>query len=116
MSQTKIVDGVTGFPHATHADEAGRSSATLTLPAELGIEQASALHQQLLQAAAHDAPVTLQASEIQRIHTAALQLFCMFCSDRRRAGRETHWREPSPALRSAAALLGATTLLALGQE
>lgn len=116
MSQSQPADGVTGFPAAIHTDSVSRSSDTIRLPADLGIEHASALQETLLAQSGSAKPVTLDASDIQRIHTAALQLFCMFCSDRRRAGRETHWREPSAALRSAAALLGATTLLALGQE
>lgn len=88
----------------------------IPLPAELSIEDAGALRQQLIAHVDDEATVTFSAADISRIHTAALQLFCLFCRDRRAAGRSVHWSRPSPALRSAAALLGATTLLALGQE
>ncbi len=86
------------------------------LPPDLGIEGASQLYGQLLAHVDSDAPVVLDASQVSRIHTAALQLFCMFCQDRRNAGHETHWTHPTEALKSAAALLGVTTLLQLARE
>lgn len=110
--------------HTTHsaaepAEPAAASATaepTLRLPADLDIEQAAALKALLTPHLAEPTPVTLDASDVARIHTAAMQLFCMFCSDRRSAGRETRWATPSPALRSAAALLGVTTLLQLSRE
>ncbi len=102
---------------------AGRSAAapaaatsTIRLPAELGIEQAAALKLQLAAQLEVQAPVELDAREVQRIHTAALQLFCLFCRDRRSAGRAVLWQQPSAVLRSAAALLGMTTLLQLARD
>jgi ABC-type transporter Mla MlaB component len=94
----------------------GPSGTAMSLPADLGIESASVLHQQLMEHVDDEAPVTLDAQDVARIHTAALQLFCMFCQDRRSAGRDTRWNHPSEALRSAAALLGVTTLLQLARE
>jgi len=94
----------------------GPSGTAMSLPADLGIESASALYQQLMEHVDDEAPVTLDAQDVARIHTAALQLFCMFCQDRRSAGRDTRWNHPSEALRSAAALLGVTTLLQLARE
>jgi len=108
--------GVTGFPRVKAPRKERKSSLVIKLPSELGIEQASGLREVLLKELNNAKNVTLDASEIQRIHAAALQLFCMFCKDRRDSGRSVSWREPSPILRSAAALLGATTLLSLGQE
>ncbi len=92
------------------------SQPDVKLPADLGIENASDLYRQLLDHVEDDSTVVLDATDVSRIHTAALQLFCMFCQDRRNAGRETHWRHPSESLRSAAALLGVTTLLHLARE
>jgi ABC-type transporter Mla MlaB component len=89
---------------------------TLKLPAELGIEAAPALQRALLEQLDREGPVVLDARDIARVHSAALQLFCMFCRDRRAAGRDTHWHEPSEVLRSAAALLGVTTLLQLARD
>lgn len=115
MSKKQTPKGVTGMPNAAHPSESDRSSAAIALPPELGVEQADSLRGILMERIDDESAVQLNASEIQRIHTAALQLFCMFCRDRRSAGRDTVWHEPSPVLRSAAALLGATTLLSLGK-
>ncbi len=116
MKKKSKKEGVTGFPSVKDSGNSAESSLVIKLPAELGIEEAGGLRQLLAKDVADSRTVTLDASEIQRIHAAALQLFCMFCKDRRKAGRDVSWREPSPALRSAAALLGATTLLSLGME
>jgi len=87
----------------------------IKLGADLGIEQASSLQAQLLERLDQADTVQLDASEVARIHTAALQLFCLFCRDRRGAGRDVEFLKPSDSLRKAAALLGATTLLQLSQ-
>ena len=100
----------TGNPSASQA------GASISLPAELGIDVAASLYRDLLAQVDHPGVVTLDAQDVARIHTAALQLFCMFCQDRRAAGRETHWRQPTEALRSAAALLGVTTLLQIARQ
>lgn len=92
------------------------SPVVIRLPAELGIDSASDLHRELVSHVEDAAPVVLDASDVARIHTAALQLFCLFCRDRRSGGRETHWQSPSIALKSAAALLGVSTLMNLAQE
>ncbi|HEY0973741.1 MAG TPA: STAS domain-containing protein [Solimonas sp.] len=92
------------------------ASLDLRLPADLGVENASQLYGQLLAHVDDEQPVVLDAADVARVHTAALQLFCMFCQDRRNAGHETRWNHPSEALRSAAALLGVTTLLQLARE
>jgi ABC-type transporter Mla MlaB component len=92
-----------------------RRATTMTLPAELGIDSVAALKGQLGKLVAEPAKVVLDAAEVGRVHTAALQLFCLFCRDRRAEGREVEFGRPSPALLSAAALLGASTLLQLAQ-
>ncbi len=92
-----------------------RARGALKLNAELGLADAAQLRGELAARRADAAPVRLDAGEVARIHTAAMQLFCLFCSDRRSAGREVEFLRPSPALRQAAALLGATTLLNLAR-
>jgi ABC-type transporter Mla MlaB component len=86
-------------------------AAPIRLPADLGIEQAQALHGQLSAHLQDADKIVFDAQDVERIHTAALQLFCLFCRDRRTAGREVEFLRPSESLRNAAALLGATTLL-----
>lgn len=116
MSKHSQNTGVAGHPKTARPAKPHRSSGSVRVPTELGVDQADSLKQLLLKSLERDQPVTLDASDVQRIHTAALQVFCMFCRDRRAAGREVRWHRPSEALRSAAALLGATTLLSFGQE
>ncbi|HKY90986.1 MAG TPA: STAS domain-containing protein [Nevskiaceae bacterium] len=98
------------------ADSSAPPVATIKLPAELGIEGATDLHRELVAHVDDAVPVVLDAADVSRIHTAALQLFCLFCRDRQNGGRETHWRAPSIALKNAAVLLGVTQMLNLGQE
>ena len=92
------------------------ASAVIHLPADIGIEAACELHRELVAHVEDPAPVVLEADEVARIHTAALQLFCLFFRDRRDNGHQTDWRMPSAALRNAAALLGVTTLLNMSRE
>jgi len=92
-----------------------RRARTISLPPELGIDSVAALKRQLGPLLGEPAKVVLDGAEVKRVHTAALQLFCLFCRDRRAEGREVEFGRPSPALLSAAALLGASTLLQLAQ-
>lgn len=87
----------------------------INVGSQLGIEDAATLHQQLCAAVDEPRPVVLEGRDVSDVHTAALELFCLFCRDRRSAGRETRWQEPSETLRAAAALLGITSLMALAQ-
>jgi len=97
----------------TASDE---QEAHVQLGSELGIEEAGSLHQRLCAAVDEPRPVVLEAHDVSNVHTAALELFCLFCRDRREAGRETRWDKPSETLIRAAQLLGVTTLLALARD
>ena len=88
----------------------------LRLPADLGIESAAQLKEQLGALIEQPAPVVLDAAEVERVHSAALQLFCLFCRDRSAAGREVRFAHPSATLLGAANLLGAATLLQLARS
>lgn len=90
---------------------AAASAGQLRLPANLGIEQVAELHAQLGPLLSEARPVVIDAAGVETLHSAALQLFCLFCRDRSAVGREVVFARPSAALRSAAALLGAATLL-----
>jgi ABC-type transporter Mla MlaB component len=92
------------------------STTPLSLGAELGIEQAPVLQAELAQRIEQREPVQIDGSEVRRVHTAAMQLFCLFCRDRREAGRGVEFLKPSESLRQAAALLGASTLLQISQH
>ena len=103
-------------PETLSLPSSAYASAVIQLPADIGIEAASELHRELVARVDDPTPVVLEAGEVARIHTAALQLFCLFCRDRRAQGRTTEWRSTSNAMRAAATLLGVTTLLSMSRE
>jgi hypothetical protein len=77
-----------------------------TLPADLGIEHAGALHATLAPLLATFEPVALVAPGVSRLHTASLQVLAAFVRDRAAAGGLTTWREPSALLRECAIRAG----------
>ena len=85
----------------------------LTLPRDLGIEQAAALNQLLAAHVSRREPVVLEGAGVWSLHAATLQLLAAFVGTRRRAGCATEWREPSEILRNGATRLGLATLLGL---
>jgi ABC-type transporter Mla MlaB component len=93
---------------STHETDAER----LTLPANLDVEHSAAIRE-LLVARIDDPAVSLDAAAVSRIHTAALQLLCVFWRDRAAAGRVTRWHQTSASLLGAADLLGLNRLLQL---
>ena len=82
-------------------------------PSELDIASVGALHQQLLSALQTPGPLEIDGRAIQKIHTAALQLFLGFMSEARSQGLSAKWRDPSPAVLEGARLLGLTDSLGL---
>jgi ABC-type transporter Mla MlaB component len=61
-------------------------------------------------------PVVLDATHIERVDTAALQILCAFFRDAEVNGLVVQWHQPSPALQHAAQLLNVSTYLALSAE
>lgn len=96
---------------STAAAPAGESVATIRLGADLGIESVRTLHGELAAHLGDAGVVALDGSGVERVHAASLQLLCLFCRDRRAAGREVEFLRPSETLRNSAALLGAASLL-----
>lgn len=80
----------------------------LTLPAHLDIAHAGELKQTLDAALAAKPPVILDATAVELVDTAGLQLLLAF-----RRARAADWRNPSSALCDAAALAGLSGALAL---
>lgn len=89
--------------------------APLLLPADVGIEETGHLRA-LLAARLDDADLMLDGSQVQRVHTSALQLLLMFCRDRAAVGLRTGWHAPSATLLGAARLLGLVPSLELARE
>ena len=83
------------------------------LAADLGIEAAGDLKQQLAAHLADAGDLSLDAAAVQRVHTASLQVLCSFVRDRRQAGHRTAFSDSSAAFRDAARLLGLDAQLGL---
>ena len=67
----------------------------------------------LQQAVGHDMPVILDASKIQRIDAAALQLLASFFNELIETGQSISWRKPTEELKYAAELTGMKSALHL---
>lgn len=87
--------------------------ASVTLPANCSIKEVAALRESLC--AVLDAPesVSIDASAVERIDTATLQLLYAFVRDRFAADREVVWQGVTGQLSEAARLLGVRDLLNL---
>ena len=99
----------------SHSTAATAAPADLRLPPQMAIDNVGELKLQLAPLLDKPGTVVLDAAEVERVHTAAMQLFCLFCRDRSAGGREVEFARPSAALRSAAELLGTSSLLRLAQ-
>jgi anti-anti-sigma regulatory factor len=83
----------------------------LALPAECAIASAPSLRASLLKRLADPANVQIDASAVQRIDTASLQVLGAFAHDRRAAGRASEWRGVPAGMTDVARLLGLTSIL-----
>ena len=74
------------------------------------------LYKQLNSALEQDGPVTLNAGEIERIDTAALQMFACFVQEVKKRHRDVSWKEPTEALLRSASYLGMQQVLLLEEQ
>jgi ABC-type transporter Mla MlaB component len=88
-------------------------AASFTLACECLVSDAGPLKASLAELLSEAQPVTLEVHALQRIDTAALQLLAAFVRERDSNGRAVEWRGSSPALWTAARLLGVTSHLKL---
>ncbi|WNH51907.1 STAS domain-containing protein [Stenotrophomonas oahuensis] len=86
---------------------------TVALGDDLGIENSTELKTRLAPLVDQEGDLTLDASQVGRIHTAAMQVLCAFVDTRRQAGYATGFDGCTPTFRDAARLLGLTQALGL---
>ena len=86
---------------------------TLSLQADLGIEHVEELQAVLLSHLDDTEPLALAGDQVQRIHTAGLQLLHAFVRDRAARGCVTTITSPSSALAAAAQQLALAMSLGL---
>lgn len=88
---------------------------TVALASNCTVKDAAALRQSLCAVVDMDEAVTLDASSVERVDTAILQLLCAFVRARVASNRSVTWRGDAPALFDSARLLGLQSLLELPQ-
>ncbi len=86
---------------------------TVTLAASCSIKEVAALHRSLVEAVGAEGPVCIDASAVERIDTATLQLLYAFVRDRVTADREVVWQNVTGALSESARQIGMRDLLCL---
>ena len=85
----------------------------LRLPAQCTIRDAAALLGQLLLQIEQSSPVYIEASQVERVDTAALQLLVAFLRVRKAEQRAVVWLDCSDAMVRAARALGLAGALSL---
>ena len=86
---------------------------TVELGEDLGIETSTELKNRLAPLVAQVGELTLDASQVGRVHTAAVQVLCAFVQARREAGLDTGFHGCTATFRDAARLLGVIQALGL---
>ncbi len=86
---------------------------TVALAQDLGIESTSELKQHLAPHLQHAGELRVDASQVGRVHTAAIQVLCAFVLARRQAGHGTVFADATDTFRDAARLLGVLQTLGL---
>lgn len=86
---------------------------TLSLQPDLGIESVAELQAALQPHLDDEAPLLLDGGDVDRVHTAGLQLLHAFVRDRAALGRSTSIAPASPALVQAARHLALAASLGL---
>jgi ABC-type transporter Mla MlaB component len=86
----------------------------LSLPAECVIASATGLRDALLERVGDAGNVQIDASSVQRVDTASLQVMAAFVRDRRSDGLSCEWLGVPACLTEAATLLDLTNALGLG--
>jgi phospholipid transport system transporter-binding protein len=98
---------------ASEPETPAAAPTSLTLAAECLVIDASSLKASLSSLLDQPKPVTVDASGLQRIDTAALQVITAFVRERADRGHPVEWQGAAPVLVTAAQLLGLTSLLKL---
>lgn len=98
--------------------EQERPEGPLVLDADCLLESANELRKELLLRLERTAPISIDASEVERIDTASLQVLVAFTRDCKAAGRAIEWTGVAPALADSARLLDLSSALGLpaGEE
>ena len=89
------------------------SDAVINLEGVVNIAKVEALHHEMESLLEHASPTTINASEVSRADTAALQLIASFFKSMSAAGAAVSWGDVSEELSAAAKLAGLDQVLEL---
>ena len=98
--------------HAMESD-CGSEGATVKLPATISITETARLRDDLLEIMKVDGGIAIDASQVQRIDTAGLQLLAAFVENANTCKRSLAWWGETAALTEAAERLGLADLMQL---
>jgi ABC-type transporter Mla MlaB component len=115
MKQRKATRKSGSTPRTAKATAPKRKTVgAVALPAECAIASVSSLRATLLERVSDSGKVQIDASSVQRIDTASLQVLAAFARDRRAEERPTEWVGVPACLTDAANLLDLTDALGIG--
>jgi ABC-type transporter Mla MlaB component len=98
-------------PAAVVAEPAVAGEAVIVLAANCSVKDAASLKNSLSAVANESGTVTVDASAVERVDTATMQLLCAFTRDRNARNQSVAWRGQSQALNEAVRLLGVSALI-----
>lgn len=93
----------------------GTDSAPILLASVLNIQQVASFHEELLKALDHADKIEIDASEVNAVDTASLQLLLVFKQEALKNGKEVVIDFPSEKFIEAADLLGVSQMLEIDQ-
>lgn len=99
-----------------HMDASSESMQNILLAEILDISSAAELKAGFLLCLENNIPVCVDAKNVERADTAALQVIAAFIQDAKNQGQSVHWHEPSDVLIQSAGLLGLRDFLGLGGQ
>ena len=86
---------------------------TVEIPADLGIEAAEPLQATLRETLSSKATIELDASQVNRLHAASLEVLAALFMQRNAAGLKTQLQKPSDEFKAAARISGLSSLFGL---
>ena len=95
-----------GKMQANTTESSTPAQTTLVFEGSLDIAGAGLLREQLMQALSEKQPVVIDAANVERVDTAALQVLTAFFKDAGAQNLEVRWKEPAQVLTNAAQMLG----------
>jgi ABC-type transporter Mla MlaB component len=109
-----MTTGFSGMDKQDILDLDGKPATVISCGKVLGISTVNEFYLFLRQAFESELPIKIDASRVEQVDAAALQLLCAFVCDLAASGRKIQWSHPTPILISSAKLLQIHDLLALG--